>query len=346
MWIAFYLLSYTGLVLLMRSRISEFRASAWLDGMIGATAIAAIAAALVFDTVLGAVGGSKWAVATNLTYPLADGVLIALVVVVLAASGWVAGRAWAMIAIGFAVFAVSDSFYLYQSAVGSYVPGRWVDVGWPLGMLLVAYAASCALPPSSRRRSLDGVTSLVLPVLFGLGACGLLVYDHFDRLNIIALVLACLSVLGVVARMGLAFVENQQMLTTSRHEAVTDILTGLPNRRRLILDLEHLLADGRAQRAAHARPVRPGRLQALQRRVRPRRRRRAAGAARCEARRRGRAERRRLPNGRRRVLRARAARGAPELIADALCEEGMGFSVSASFGTRDAPQEALTSRRR
>ena len=182
--------------------------------------------------------------ATNLTYPLADGILIALVVVVLAASGWVAGRAWAMIAIGFAVFAVSDSFYLYQSAVGSYVPGRWVDIGWPLGMLLVAYAASMRAPAADSKARLEGVTSLVLPVLFGLGACGLLVFDHFDRLNIVALVLACLSVLGVVARMGLAFIENQQMLTTSRQEAVTDILTGLPNRRRLICDLECLLADG------------------------------------------------------------------------------------------------------
>src|SRR4051794_28463179 len=70
MWIAFYLFSYTGLLLLMRARLSEFRASAWQDGMIGAAAIAAVATAVVFDTVLGAVGGSKWAVATNLTYPL------------------------------------------------------------------------------------------------------------------------------------------------------------------------------------------------------------------------------------------------------------------------------------
>ena len=209
MWIAFYLLSYAGLVLLMRSRIADVRASAWLDGLIGAAAIAALATAIVFDTVLRAVGGSKWAVATNLTYPLADGVLIALVVVVLAVSGWVAGRAWALIALGFAVFAVSDSFYLYQSAVGSYVPGRLVDVGWPLGMLLVAYAASVRSPAAASVR-LDGVASLVLPVLFGLGGVALLVYDHFDRLNIVALVLACISVLGVVARMGLAFVENSR----------------------------------------------------------------------------------------------------------------------------------------
>jgi two-component system cell cycle response regulator len=242
MWVAFYLLSYAGLVMLMRSRIASVRASAWLDGLIGASAIAALATAVVFDKVLGAVGGSPLAVATNLTYPLADGMLIALVVVVLAVSGWVAGRAWALIALGFAVFAASDSFYLVQSAVGTYVPGRLVDVGWPLGMLLVAYAASAKSPAAASVR-LEGVASLVLPVLFGLGAVALLVYDHYQRLNIVALVLACISVISVVGRMGLAFVENMRILATTREEAVTDVLTGLPNRRRLLSDLEQRLGD-------------------------------------------------------------------------------------------------------
>jgi diguanylate cyclase (GGDEF)-like protein len=341
MWITFYLLSYAGLVLLMRSRIAAVRASAWLDGLIGAAAIAALATAIVFDTVLHAVGGSKWAVATNLTYPLADGVLIALVVVVLAVSGWVAGRAWAVIALGFAVFAVSDSFYLYQSAVGSYVPGRLVDVGWPLGMLLVAYAASLRSPAAASVR-LDGLASLVLPVLFGLGAVTLLVYDHFDRLNVVALALACISVLGVVARMGLAFIENMRVLATSRHEAVTDILTGLPNRRRLMLDLEQHLGEGEDAEPrvlalfdlngfkhyndafGHAAgDVLLARLGGcLADAAAP------AGTA------------YRIGGDEFCVLGPPEMR--PESLADALREEGLGFSVSASFGSVVLPAEAPT----
>ena len=61
--------------------------------------------------------------------------------------------------------------------------------------------------------------------------------------------LACLSVLGVVARMGLAFVENTQMLTTSRREAVTDILTGLPTAGGWSPTSSALLAD-----AEHSEP--------------------------------------------------------------------------------------------
>jgi two-component system, cell cycle response regulator len=341
MWIVFYLLSYTGLILLMRERISEFRPSGWLDGMIGATAIAAVATAIVFDAVLGAVGGSKWAVATNLTYPLADGVLIALVVVVLAVSGWFAGRAWAMIAFGFAVFAVSDSTYLYQSARGTYVTGHLVDVGWPLGMLLVAYAAVTRGPTQAKVR-LDGIASLVLPVVFGLGSCGILVYDHFDRLNVVAIVLACLSVLGVVARMGLAFTENVQMLKTSRHEAVTDVLTGLPNRRRLIADLEAQLLAGDDQEPrmlavfdlngfkhyndtfGHAAgDVLLSRLGGrLAEAVGP------TGTA------------YRMGGDEFCVL--APFESAPEQIADSLYEEGTGFTITASFGTVLLPHEAGT----
>ena len=341
MWIVFYLLSYAGLILLMRARISEFRPSAWLDGMIGASAIAAVATAIVFDAVLGAVGGSKWAVATNLTYPLADGVLIALVVVVLAVSGWFAGRAWAMIAFGFAVFAVSDSAYLYQSARGTYVAGHLVDVGWPLGMLLVAYAAAMRGPTLAKVR-LDGIASLVLPVVFGLGSCGILVYDHFDRLNVVAIVLACLSVLGVVARMGLAFIENVQMLKTSRHEAVTDVLTGLPNRRRLIADLEvsfwrattrqpRMLAvfdlngfkhynDTFGHAAGDVLLARLGGRLAD-----------AVGAAGVAY---------RMGGDEFCVLASFAS--APEEFADSLYEEGTGFSITASFGTVLLPHEAVT----
>src|SRR5919109_40264 len=71
-WIAFYVTAYVAIVLLMRKRIAEFRGSMWLDGLIGATAVAALATAIVFDAVLASAGGSSLSVATNLSYPLAD----------------------------------------------------------------------------------------------------------------------------------------------------------------------------------------------------------------------------------------------------------------------------------
>jgi two-component system, cell cycle response regulator len=45
----------------------------------------------------------------------------------------------------------------------------------------------------------------------------------------------------VLARTALSFRENARLLETSRHEALTDALTGLANRRKLLIDLEHEL---------------------------------------------------------------------------------------------------------
>src|SRR3954463_8489249 len=122
--------AYVGIVLLLRSRIGRLHTSLWLDGVIGALAIASLGCAVVFEAVLGTTGGSRAAVATNLTYPLADLTLIALVVWGLSVSGWRPGRAWGLIAAGLLVFAVSDCLYLYETAVGSYRYGSPTDLGW------------------------------------------------------------------------------------------------------------------------------------------------------------------------------------------------------------------------
>jgi two-component system cell cycle response regulator len=241
LWIAFYLLTYTGVVLLMRSRIAGFRASMWLDGLIGATAVASVGTAIVFHEVLRTAGGSPLSVATNLAYPLADVLLMGLVVLVLTCSGWRPGRAWALLAAGFGVFTITDSVYLFQSAQGTYVAGKLLDVGWPLGLLLMAFASRSAAPARSAAK-VGGIALLVPPVAFALIAVAVLAYDHFHRVTPLSLVLAIACALGVVARMALAFLENMRMLSTSRGEALTDVLTGLGNRRRLLADLTDLLS--------------------------------------------------------------------------------------------------------
>ena len=62
----------------------------------------------------------------------------------------------------------------------------------------------------------------------------------------------------------------------SRRQALTDDLTGLGNRRRLLIDLERAIAERHRPLARGARDVRPRRLQGLQRHARPPGRRRAA----------------------------------------------------------------------
>ena len=81
-------MSYAALALLLRRRMQDFRGNLFLDGVIASLAVAALGAAVVFDAVLKSTGGSTLVVATNLAYPLADALLLALVVATFALTGW------------------------------------------------------------------------------------------------------------------------------------------------------------------------------------------------------------------------------------------------------------------
>ena len=243
-FLSVYPLAYCAIVLLLRSRAGRLRPSVWLDGVIGGLAVAAFGSAVVFKTVLAGIGGSPAAVATNLAYPLADLTLIAMVVWALAVTGWRPGRAWSLIGAGLLVFSVSDCLYLYQTAVGTYTNGSPTDLGWIAGGLLLAWAAW--QPRTDRIRPVgEGWPLLLAPVGFGLVGLGLLVYDHFRMLDALSLTLSCLTILAVIARLGLTYAENIRMLAVSSLEARTDVLTGLGNRRGLLIDLEAMLKSSR-----------------------------------------------------------------------------------------------------
>jgi two-component system, cell cycle response regulator len=93
-----------------------------------------------------------------------------------------------------------------------------------------------------KRTELEGWPLIALPAFFALVCLGLLVYDHFHQLDMLALTLSSVGVLAVIARMGVTFHERMKLLGQVRKEANTDSLTGLANRRRLMLDLQQRLS--------------------------------------------------------------------------------------------------------
>jgi diguanylate cyclase (GGDEF)-like protein len=249
-YLALYPLAYAGLVLLFRSRVARQGRSLWVDGVIGALGVAAFAATILFDAVVTATGGAALSVATNLAYPLADLLLVAFVVGALAMAGWSRASAWVWLGTGLLVFAATDALYLYATAEGTYAPGTTLDVGWPFAALLIGIAAW--LPaPAARHAPTEHWRTITLPLGFGLACVGLLVYDHFEPVNWLAVALAGAAMVAVLGRLGLTFADNVSMLATSRGEALTDALTGLGNRRALMLDLERALADRTAGRRPH-----------------------------------------------------------------------------------------------
>src|SRR3954465_7965276 len=257
LWLVYFPLVYVPVPLLLPAPLARFpprpRAAApvarfpgslWVGGALAALAVAALSAAVVFQSVLETTGGRALEVATNLAYPLGDLILLGMVTGGVALTGWKPGRTWGALALSFFIFGVGDGVYLWGNATGTWVAGSVFEGSWPAATLLLAWAAW--MPPRHvRPRPLEGRRVLVVPTLFALLGLTLLISDHFDRLNLLAVALAWASVLAVICRFGLTFFANLTMLADTREESLTDALTGLGNRRRLMRDLEDVLApDG------------------------------------------------------------------------------------------------------
>jgi two-component system, cell cycle response regulator len=234
LYLAFYPASYASLLLVARSRAESFRSSLWLDGAIAALTMAAVIATLAFQPIVDATSGSPTEIAVNLAYPVGDLLLMSLVVTVFGLNAWRLDPVWLLLGGGLALSAVADGIYLVQTAKDTYVEGTLLDAAWPASAFLVALAAWT----QTKKIALHDWVIMAVPVGCGFVAVQLLVYDHFERVNAAAVSLGAWALLLALARMALAFLENQRTLSLTHTEARTDSLTGLRNRRSLVSDLE------------------------------------------------------------------------------------------------------------
>jgi two-component system, cell cycle response regulator len=236
-FLAFYPASYLALVLLLRARVAHLERLAWVDGLIGALAVAGVAAALIFPPVLEALEGSPFGVAVSLAYPCCDLVLLGLLSGAFAASKWRTEGTWLLITGALLLFGACDVVYLSvggQSTTALNV----ASVGWPLAFLLLAAAswlpatASGAVVGRAERRR------IAVPIAMGMVGVGLLVAGSFVPIGAAAVACGAACLVAVLARLVITFEQNTRMLRVTETRAVTDALTDLANRRALMADLE------------------------------------------------------------------------------------------------------------
>lgn len=250
LWLALYPLACAAVALLVRNRLERVPAGVWLDGVIGGSVVAAVAAALLFEPGFEVAVDNGAASVARLAYPLGDLVLLGFVSVVWALSSRRLASWWLLLAAGFALLAVGDSVYVVQAAKGDWAPGGLLDLPYALATMALAaaaWAASRRVEPAERQVA----TPPLMSVCFGLVAVVLTGFAALGDLNPLATGLALTTLLAVVVRLGLTLIS---LTGQHRHLAAlasTDALTGLNNHRSFHERLVQELA--RARR--HEEPV-------------------------------------------------------------------------------------------
>ena len=85
------------------------------------------------------------------------------------------------------MFCVGDSIYLVQTATNTYAPNTLLDVAWPVALVLIVGLAAWVRPPSGPLSATRSQVSIVAPGRASLLALGVLIVDHFQRTNLLAL---------------------------------------------------------------------------------------------------------------------------------------------------------------
>jgi diguanylate cyclase (GGDEF)-like protein len=247
LWLSLYPASYAGLLLLARRGRTRTSMGVWLDGIVTGLGIAALGAAVVVRPILDSASGSSLAVATNLAYPVADLLMAGLLMSIFALRGWRLETRWILLGGGFLVLCVADILYLLQVAAGSPEAGVVPNLFYMSGVALLAFSAwKPARTHVDARDRLDGWSVLLVPGAFSLTAVALMLHDHFDRLDPLALTLAISTLLLALLRTFLSF-RDLQSLAQTRRDATTDDLTSLPNRRLFMRTVDAAIRTARTE---------------------------------------------------------------------------------------------------
>jgi diguanylate cyclase (GGDEF)-like protein len=232
LYLLFYPLALLGMQLLIsvqqRLTILEL-----VDASIVGLGLSTIGAAFALQPVLPSFDGDLNQSFLAIIYPVADLVLLCFILATVVMQGFsVRGL---LLTIGVCIYAATDFIFLWQNLNMNYVFGSLVDYGWLLAFIIIAEST---WHPGTDNAVKNGVSPILITISVFLSATLLsllaIAPDNFPHFILIP----------AIGTLALAFVRMSIALSQARnigHERVlarTDDLTTLPNRRRLIAEIQ------------------------------------------------------------------------------------------------------------
>ncbi|MDQ6849840.1 MAG: EAL domain-containing protein [Actinomycetota bacterium] len=240
-YLGFFPLTYVAFVLFMRGEVRRLATPSWLDGAVAGLGAAAICAAFAFHSVLHVAGGGAIGAATNLAYPVADLLLLSLVV---GGSTLMSGRRkapWILLVAGIAINVAGDTANLFNTSLGR--PGFVLDaIAWPASILLMSMSVWLR-PRPANPLIVQKPATFVIPGLSAAGALVILFVGNLHATSRVAIALATATLVLVGIRLIRSVRAMRALSQERRHQSVTDELTGLGNRRFLSTVLDAFFAD-------------------------------------------------------------------------------------------------------
>ncbi|MEO6200175.1 MAG: bifunctional diguanylate cyclase/phosphodiesterase [Cryobacterium sp.] len=245
-YLAFYVLMLAALAALVLRQLGGRPSSVLVDSAVGSLGAAAVLAVLLSPILDSAARGAPSAAAVvGVAYPLLAMALVAAVVGIAVAPGLQLGHGWLLLLCGLLVFTAADVAFVLMELGGETALGAALGGGRALGLVLVAtWVDGSVRSAGTVSRRVTGAWTLMAPAFATVAALGVLVVGTQVPVSATAIALAGVTLVVAAVRTHLAFHELVKM-GDLRRQALTDDLTGLPNRRALYADVPERLAARR-----------------------------------------------------------------------------------------------------
>ena len=235
MYLLFYPLAIVGLPRLLAAN-RKLTVIELVDSSIFGLGLSTLCSALIAKPVLPHFAGNISETFFAIMYPIADLILVCVVIATVFMQGY--SRRAVVLTLGVTLFALTDFLYLWQNINGSYLMGSLLDIGWIIGILLIAESF---WQPGIDIKAREGINPVLISISVSLSATVLALIairpDYFPKFILIP---AIATLALAFARMALALTQAKN-IGQERLLARTDELTGLPNRRRLVSEIDSFI---------------------------------------------------------------------------------------------------------